>query len=388
MEIDPMELVYLDNNATTKPAPEVVEAMLPYLTEWYGNASSVHRFGQRSRQALDEARSQVAALIGSDDSELVFTAGGTESINTALRGLLISRAPRKQIITSPVEHSAVKELCKHLGRDGAEILEIPVDRGGMPDLERLDSVLSDETALVSMMWANNETGVILPVEEIAAMCQRRRVPFHCDATQAVGKLPIDVHGIPIDAMSFASHKFHGPKGVGGLYVRKGVRVRPLMIGGPQERSRRGGTENVPGIVGMGKAAELAQGALPKMSAVGKLRDQFEQAVLSSIDDSHVIGRTDRRLVNTSNVGFARLEAEAILLLLSEKGVCASAGSACSSGSLEPSPVLQAMAIDPQIAHGAIRFSLSRYSTPADIERALEVLPPAIKRLRAVMPVLV
>jgi cysteine desulfurase len=273
-----------------------------------------------------------------------------------------------------------------LGRDGAEVLEIPVDRGGSPDLDRLESILSDETALVSIMWANNETGVILPVEEIAAMCQRRRVPFHCDATQAVGKLPIDVHGVPIDVMSFASHKFHGPKGVGGLYVRKGVRVRPLMIGGPQERSRRGGTENVPGIVGMGKAAELAQMALPKLSAVAKLRDQFEQSVLSTIEDSHVIGRTDRRLVNTSNIGFARLEAEAILLLLSEKGVCASAGSACSSGSLEPSPVLQAMGIDPQIAHGAIRFSLSRYSTRADVDRALEVLPGAIERLRAVMPV--
>ena len=234
------------------------------------------------------------------------------------------------------------------------------------------------------MWANNETGVIMPVTEIAAMCRHRRVPFHCDATQAVGKLPIDVHGIPIDVMSFASHKFHGPKGVGGLYVRKGVRVRPLMIGGPQERSRRGGTENVPGIVGMGKAAELAQMALPKMSEVCRLRDRFEQAVLSSIEDSHVIGRTDQRLVNTSNIGFSRLEAEAILLLLSEKGVCASAGSACSSGSLEPSPVLQAMGIDPHIAHGAIRFSLSRYTTSAEIDRALEVLPGVIERLRVVL----
>jgi cysteine desulfurase len=379
-----MQLVYLDNNATTKPAPEVVEAMIPYLTEWYGNASSVHRFGQRSRQALDEARSQVAALIGCDDAELVFTAGGTESINTALRGVLTSRAPRKQILTSTVEHSAVKELCKQLGREGAEVLEIAVDETGLPDLDRLESQLSDETALVTVMWANNETGVIMPVAEIAAMCQRRRVPFHCDATQAVGKLPIDVHGVPIDVMSFASHKFHGPKGVGGLYVRKGVRVRPLMIGGPQERSRRGGTENVPGIVGMGKAAELAMMALPKMSAVGHLRDRFEQTVLETIEDAHVIGRTDQRLVNTSNIGFSRLEAEAILLLLSEKGICASAGSACSSGSLEPSPVLQAMGIDPQVAHGAIRFSLSRYTTAAEIERALEVLPGVIQRLRLVM----
>jgi cysteine desulfurase len=381
-----MQLVYLDNNATTKPAPEVVDAMLPYRTEWYGNASSVHRFGQRSRQAIDEARSCVAALIGSDDAELMFTAGGTESINTALRGLLISRAPRKQIITSTVEHSAVKELCKQLGREGTELLEIAVDQHGRPDLDRLDSVLSDDTALVSVMWANNETGTIMPVAQISEMCKRRRVPFHCDATQAVGKLPIDVHGVPIDAMSFASHKFHGPKGVGALYVRKGVRVRPLMIGGPQERGRRGGTENVPGIVGMGKAAELAQSALPSYAAIGKLRDRFEQAVLAGIEESHVIGRTDQRLLNTSNIGFSRLEAEAILLLLSEKGICASAGSACSSGSLEPSPVLMAMGIDPHIAHGAIRFSLSRFTTEAEIDRALEVLPGVIERLRLVMPV--
>jgi cysteine desulfurase len=381
-----MQLVYLDNNATTKPAPEVVEAMLPYLTEWYANASSVHRFGQRSRQAIDEARSQVASLIGCDDSELVFTSGGTESINTAINGLLASRGPRRMILTSTVEHSAVNAVCKHLGRDRAEVLQIPVDSSGSLDLDRLDSLLSDETALVSVMWANNETGVILPVLEIALLCQRRRVPFHCDATQAVGKLPIDVHGIPIDVMSFASHKFHGPKGVGGLYVRKGTRLRPQMLGGPQERSRRGGTENVPGIVGMGKAAELAQMHLPMMNQLAARRDRFEKTVLETIEDSHVIGRTDRRLVNTSNIGFTALEAEAILLLLSEKGICASAGSACSSGSLEPSPVLTAMGVDPKIAHGAIRFSLSRYTTDAEIDVALNALPGVIARLRAVMPV--
>lgn len=383
-----MQLIYLDNNATTKPAPEVVAAMLPYLTEWYGNASSVHRFGQRSRQAIDEARSQVAALVGCDDGELIFTGGGTESINTALRGLLMSRSPRKQILTSTVEHSAVRELCKNLGQHGAEVLEIPVDEQGSPDLDRLESVLSDDTALVSMMWANNETGVIMPVAEVAEMCRRRRVPFHCDATQAVGKLPIDVHSIPIDVMSFASHKFHGPKGVGGLFIRKGVRVRPLMIGGPQERNRRGGTENVPGIVGMGKAAELAQASMANMPTIAKMRDRFERAVLENIDDTHVIGRTDMRLPNTSNIGFARLEAEAILLLLSEKGICASAGSACSSGSLEPSHVLAAMGIDGKIAHGAIRFSLSRYTTEEELDQTLLELPGVIGRLRAVMPVAV
>jgi cysteine desulfurase len=381
-----MQLIYLDNNATTKPAPEAVAAMLPYLTEWYGNASSVHRFGQRSRQAIDEARSQVAALVGCDDAELIFTGGGTESINTALRGLLLSRSPCKQILTSTVEHSAVRELCKNLGQLGAEVLEIPVDEKGSPDLERLESVLSEDTALVTMMWANNETGVIMPVAEVAEMCRRRRVPFHCDATQAVGKLPVDVHSMPIDVMSFASHKFHGPKGVGGLYVRKGVRVRPLMIGGPQERNRRGGTENVPGIIGMGKAGELAQASMAKMPGIAKMRDRFEQAVLADIDDTHVIGRTDMRLPNTSNIGFARLEAEAILLLLSEKGICASAGSACSSGSLEPSHVLAAMGIDAKIGHGAIRFSLSRYTTDEELDRTLAVLPGVIGRLRAVMPV--
>jgi cysteine desulfurase len=381
-------MVYLDNNATTQPAPEVVAAMLPYLTEWYGNPSSVHRFGQRSRQAIDEARGQVASLIGCSESEMIFTGGGTESINMALRGILSSRSPRKQIITSTVEHSAVRELCKHLGQTGAEILEIPVNHNGQLDVDRLESVLSEETALVTMMWVNNETGVILPVEKIAALCKSRGVPFHCDATQAVGKLPIDLKTIPISAMSFASHKFHGPKGVGGLFVRRGARVRPLMIGGPQERNRRGGTENVPGIVGMGKAAVLAMAALPAMAWIASLRDRFEQAVLSRIDQTQVIGQTDQRVANTTNIGFHRLEAEAILLLLSEQEICASAGSACSSGSLEPSPVLRAMGVDDRVGHGAVRFSLSRYTTDQEIDRTLEVLPGVISKLRAVMtPVL-
>jgi cysteine desulfurase len=381
----PAEMVYLDNNATTQPAAEVVTAMLPYLTEWYGNPSSVHRFGQRSRQALDEARSQVASLIGCAENELVFTGGGTESINTAIRGILMSRSPRKQIITSPVEHSAVRELCRHLGQTGTEILEIPVGQDGQLDLDRFQSTLSDETALVSVMWVNNETGVIFPIEKLAAMCKARGVPLHCDATQAVGKLPIDLKQVPISAMSFASHKFHGPKGMGGLFVRRGVRVRPLMIGGPQERSRRGGTENVPGIVGMGNAAELAQAALPLMTRIAKLRDRFELAVLSSIDETRVIGSVENRVANTTNIGFPRLEAEAILLLLSEQGICASAGSACSSGSLEPSHVLKAMGIDDRLAHGAIRFSLSRFTTDAEIDATLQVLPGVIRRLRAVMP---
>src|SRR5579884_4226799 len=256
-----MDLIYLDNNATTKPAPEVVDAMLPYLTEYYGNPSSVHRFGQRSRQAIDEARGQIAALVGCAESELSFTGGGTEAVNTAIRALLAARAPRKRIVTSTVEHSATRELCAQLAWEGAEIIEIPVDHQGTLDLDRLRDSLED-AALVSLLWANNETGVLFPVAEIAELCRQRRVPFHCDATQAVGKVAVDAAEIGADAMSFAAHKFHGPKGVGMLFARRGVRVRPLVIGGPQEHSRRGGTENVPGIVGAGKAAELAAAALP------------------------------------------------------------------------------------------------------------------------------
>ena len=381
-----MDIVYLDNNATTMPAPEVVAEMMPYLTEWYGNPSSVHRFGQRARQAIDEARARCAALLGCGESELLFTAGGTESVNSAVRGLLAARAPRKRVITTTVEHSATRELCQQLAKEGADVVPVRVDRDGNLDLHELRMAVTDETALVTVMWANNETGVLFPVEQVAEICRAKRVPYHCDGTQAVGKVPVDVAAIAVDAMSFASHKFHGPKGVGGLFVRRGVRVRPLMIGGPQERGRRGGTENVPGIVGMGKAAELAKDSLPQMSRVAALRDRLEREILERISDTHVMGSRANRLPNTTNVAFARLEAEAILLLLSEQGVCASAGAACSSGSLDPSPVLRAMQIEDKVAHGAVRFSLSRYTTDAEVNRALELLPRVIERLRAVLPV--
>jgi cysteine desulfurase len=381
-----VDVVYLDNNATTRPAPEVVQAMLVYLTERYGNPSSVHRFGQLARQGIEEARAQVASLIRCADSELTFTGGGTEAINTVVRGLLAARAPRKRIVTSTVEHSATRELCQQLAREGAEIVEIPVDQGGLLDLEQLRQSVTEETALVSLLWANNETGVLFPVREVAEVCKARRVPFHCDGTQAVGKLPVDVKALGVDAMSFAAHKFHGPKGVGAFYARRGLRVRPLLIGGPQETGRRGGTENVPGIVGMGKAAELAVAALPQMERVAQLRDRLERGILERIEGAAVNGSTAQRLPNTTNIGFPRLEAEAILLLLSEQGVCASAGAACSSGSLEPSHVLKAMQVDERLAHGAIRFSLSRYTTEAEVDRALEVLPGVIRRLQAVLPV--
>jgi cysteine desulfurase len=316
-------------------------------------------------------------------------------------------------VTTTVEHSATRELCQQLTKEGAEIVAVPVHRDGTLDLEALRDAVTDDTALVSIMWANNETGVLFPVAEVAAICRQRKVPYHCDGTQAVGKIPTNVAELGMDAMSFASHKFHGPKGVGALFLRRGLRIRPLIIGGPQERGRRGGTENVPGIAGMGKAAELARLALspvapaaepflsgqhvvrppvasptpaPAMERVGSLRDGLERQILAMIRDTHVNGSREHRLPNTTNIGFARLEAEAILLLLSEQGICASAGAACSSGSLEPSPILRAMQIDDKIAHGAIRFSLSRYTTDAEIDRTLEVLPKVIDRLRAVLPV--
>jgi len=380
-----MDLVYLDNNATTQPAPEVVAAMMPYLTQWYANPSSVHRFGQRSRQAIQEARGQVAQLINCAESELMFTGGGTEAINTAIRGILAARAPRRRIVTSVVEHSATKELCERLKEENIEIIGIGVDSLGLINLDELSTALTDDTALVTLMWANNETGVLWPMDRIAEMCRERKISLHCDGTQAVGKIAVDVRALGFDAMSFASHKFHGPKGVGALFTRRGLRLKPLIIGGPQERSRRGGTEKVPGIVGMGAAAQLASQRMPEMVHVAALRDQLETTILSTIPDSHVNGDTQHRLSNTTNIGFVKLEAEAILLLLSEQNICASAGAACSSGSLEPSHVLIAMHVNPQIAHGAVRFSLSRYTTNAEIDRTLLVLPGVIQRLRSVMP---
>lgn len=381
-----MELTYLDNNATTKPCREAVEAMLEFLGESYGNPSSVHRFGQKARHALDIARGQVAGLINAGEQELLFTGGGTEAVNTVIRGLLSVRAPRKKIVTSSVEHSATRELCQQLAREGAEVVEVAVDEFGRLDEASLAAQVTDDTALVTLLWANNETGVIWPVERIVKLCQMRKVPIHFDATQAVGKIPVDVRALGVDAISFAAHKFHGPKGVGVLYTRKGLRVRPLIIGGPQERSRRGGTENVPGIVGMGAAAERAAQLLPDMTAVAALRDQLESRILQTIPHTSVNGDREHRLPNTTNISFHQLEAEAILLLLSEQGICASAGAACASGSLEPSHVLRAMGLPTSQAHGAIRFSLSRYTTQAEIDHLMTVLSGVISRLRQVLPV--
>lgn len=381
-----MNLTYLDNNATTKPAPDVVAAMTECLTESWGNPSSAHRFGQEARRKIDEAREQVAALVNCTPRELTFLSGGTEATNTSIRGLLVARTPRRKIVTSKVEHSATKETCGLLGREGYEIVEIGVDRNGQLDYDEFLKHINDDTALVTMMWANNETGTLFPMEKIAAACKEKRIPIHVDLTQCLGKINVDLTAMPIDAATFAAHKFHGPKGIGALYTRKGMRLRSLVLGGPQENSKRGGTENVPGIVGMGVAAKLAKENLGLMTShVAPLRDRLESSILSGIQETRVNGDREHRLPNTTNISFRRLAVEPILLALSEQGICASAGSACSSGSLEPSHVIRAMGTEPEWT-GAIRLSLSRFTTEAEVDKCLDVLPGIIEKLRKVMPV--
>lgn len=411
------EWIYLDNNATTQPLPEVVDAMNEVNTSLWANPSSVHRFGQMARQRVEIARAQVAKLIGCRDRELVFTSGGTESNNLALRGALEAAMGSSSfdldsppvVITTPIEHSAVREPAEAIGKAGATVVQLKVDIDGRVNPIQLIDTLNEHATggrlcVVSIQWANNETGVLQPMAELvevvnAFRLQQReagastaKVLLHSDATQAVGKLPVDVKQLGLDMMTFAAHKFHGPKGVGGLFVRTGVRVRPQSRGGPQERERRGGTENTAGIVAMGVAAEAAAAFVADQSnadAVAALRDRFEQGILHSCAGAEVNGiRTGvgQRLWNTTNIAFPRLEAEAILLGLSEKGVCASAGAACSSGSLEPSPVLLAMGIDEPLAHGSVRFSLSRSTTQDEIDKALAVVPAVVERLSRTLPV--
>ncbi len=383
-----MRLTYLDNNATTQPDPQVVAEMTTYLTEIWSNPSSAHRFGQRARHGVDIARERLAELVHVDANDIWFGGGGTEIVNTHIRTLLASRSPRKKIVTSTIEHAATRELTTQLEREGYEVVRIEVDRQGELDIVQLIDKVDDETAMVSMMWANNETGVVFPVDQIVEICHGAGVPFHTDATQIIGKIDVDFRAAGVDCATFAAHKFHGPKGIGIGYVRKGLRVRPLVLGGPQERNRRGGTENVPGIVGAGKAAELAKAHFADMPRVRAMRDRLENAILTTIADSHVNGHRQHRTPNTANIAFARLQSEAILLLLSEQGICCSAGAACSSGSLEPSHVMRAMKVPDIIAHGAIRFSLSRFTTDEDVDHCLSVLPQAIDKLRAVLPMAV
>lgn len=378
-------IIYLDNNATTKVDPAVIEAILPYLGEYYGNPSSMHSFGGQVGKALKTAREQVAALFGAEPSEVIFTSCGTEGNNTAIRAALAAQPDRRHIITTQVEHACVLNLCKQLEKQGYTVTYLSVDADGLIDVMELEAAITGNTALVTTMYANNETGVVFPIEQVGAIAKEYGATFHVDAVQVAGKLPLDMKNSTVDLMTISGHKLHAPKGVGALYVRRGFRFRPLLIGGHQERGRRAGTENVPGIIGLGKAAEIANFELKYLGREARLRDRLEQGLLSSIENCQVNGHLTKRLPNTTNIGFKYIEGEAILFSLNQYGICASSGSACTSGSLEPSHVLQAMGLPYTILHGSIRFSLSRFTTEAEVDRVLEVMPGIVERLRAMSP---
>jgi len=381
-----MKVIYADNNATTQVASEVLEEILPYFHDLYGNPSSMHSFGGQVAGRLREGREKVARLIGATPDEIIFVSCGTESDNTAIRAAIASHPHKKHIVTTRVEHPAVKNLCEHLGRHGYRVTFLPVDRQGRLDLEHLHKVLSSDTAIVSIMWANNETGVIFPIEEIAQMVREMGIVFHTDAVQAVGKIPIDMEQTPVDMLSLSGHKLHAPKGIGALYVRKGTKFSPFLIGGHQEGGRRGGTENVASIIGLGKACELALENLKEENErVKSLRDKLENGILKGIPNAMVNGDREHRLPNTTSISFEYVEGEAILLMMNEFGICASSGSACTSGSLEPSHVLRAMGVPFTAAHGSIRFSLSIYNKEKEIDFIIEKLPPIIERLRELSP---
>ena len=379
-------VVYTDNNATTMVAPEVVEAMMPFFSQLYGNASSMHFFGGQIKRHVDEARAKVAALINADPAEIIFTSCGTESDNAAIRGILAAQPEKRHIITSRVEHPAVKNVFQHLGKNGYRVSEISVDRLGRIDLDELREKLDHETALVSIMWANNETGVIFPIQEIAELVKSRGAIFHTDAVQAAGKVVIDMKKTPVDLLSISGHKLHAPKGIGVLYLRKGVHCIPFMMGGHQESGRRAGTENVPYIVGLGRASELAHAFMDvEQREVARLRDMLESELTEKAIDATVNGDTEHRLPNTANISFKYIEGESILMLLSEVGIAASSGSACTSGSLEPSHVLRAMGIPFTRVHGSVRFSLSRYNTEDDMHLIVQHMLRIEKRLRDISP---
>ena len=381
-----MKTVYVDNNATTKAAPEVLEAMMPYFSELYGNPSSMHFFGGQVQKKVNEAREKVADFLGAEPSEIVFTSCGTESDNAALIGTLDSYLEKRHLITTRVEHPAIGNVSTYLSRKGYRVTELSVDREGRLDLDELRESMTEETAVVSIMYANNETGVIFPIEEISEIVKTRGIPFHTDAVQAAGKIPLNMKRSKIDMLSISGHKLHSPKGIGVLYIRKGTKFSPFMIGGHQEKGRRGGTENVPYIIGLGKACELAKKSLNEENTrVKALRDYLEAKLLEKIPNTLVNGDRSHRLPNTVSVSFEYVEGESILLLLSDLGICASSGSACTSGSLEPSHVLRAMGVPFTAAHGSIRFSLSVYNTKEEMDYIIEHLPPIIQRLRDISP---
>jgi cysteine desulfurase len=381
-----MKTVYFDNNATTKVADEVLKEIKPLFCELYGNPSSMHTFGGQIGRRIRKAREQVARLLGCDPAEIIFTSGGTESDNAAIKGTLAAVPDKRKVITTRVEHPAVLTACRELANHGYTVVELAVDKEGRLDLADLEEKLDDDTALVTIMYANNETGVIFPVAEIAKLVTGKGVVFHTDAVQAVGKIPLDLSKSNIDLLSLSGHKLHAPKGVGVLYVRKGTRLAPFMVGGHQEAGKRAGTENVPGIVGLGKACELAAENIEEENdRVKFLRDKLESTLLQKCPGSRLNGDKDNRLPNTSNISFEYIEGEAILLMLDKYGICASSGSACTSGSLEPSHVLRAMGVPFTAAHGSVRLSLSRYNTEQDVDYTIEKMPPIIDNLRRLSP---
>jgi len=384
-----VSIIYVDNNATTRVAPEVIDAMLPFLKDMWANPSSMHTFGGQVAKYIDRAREQVAALIGAErPSEIIFTSCGTESDNTAIRSALLASPQKRHIVTTKVEHPAVLNLCKELEKEGYHVTFLSVDGKGRLDLEEFKASLNDDTAVVSVMWANNETGVIFPIEEIADECAKRNIPLHVDAVQVVGKIPIDLSKTPITYLALSGHKLHAPKGVGALYVRRGTKFHPWMIGGHQEHGRRGGTENVASLVGLGVACELARVHMEtEKTRIAELRNRLEKGILESVTRSFVNGDPNVRLPNTTSISFEAIEGEAILLLMNEYGICASSGSACTSGSLLPSHVLVAMGIPFTRAHGSIRFSLSRYNTQEEIDFIIEKMPGIVSQLRSLSPVL-
>ncbi len=381
--LGPDQIIYLDNNATTQLDPAVVEEMLPFLTSYYGNPSSGYRFGAQVRDAIELAREHVAALLGCEPAEIIFTSGGTESNNTAVTSALQLGGSRQHIVTTAVEHSATYRHCEYLAKRGCDVTVVGVDSEGNLDLADLEKAIRPETAIISAMWANNETGVLFPVEQIAEIARRHRVLFHTDAVQAVGKLPIRLADAAVNSCAVSAHKFHGPKGVGALYINRRSGFTPMLFGGGQENKRRAGTENVASIVGFGKAAELAREMMTEAAThVRTWRDRFETTLLQQVSNSRVNGARAPRLPNTSSISFAGVDSSAALLVLDRQGLCCSAGSACLSGSLEPSHVLRAMHLDEEPVSGSLRFSFGRFNTDADVDRAREIIPKAIAKLRA------
>jgi cysteine desulfurase len=382
-----MDVHYFDNNATTRIDPGVLEAMMPYLTEQYGNPSSIHTFGGQVGIRIREAREQVAGLLGCHFDEIIFTSCGTEGDNTAIRSALWAQPDKRHIVTTRVEHPAVLSLCKYLEkRHGYEVTYLGVDAEGRLSLEELEASLRRDTAVVSIMWGNNETGVVFPMEEIGRIVRQKGVLFHTDAVQAAGKIPIDLADLPVDMLTISGHKLHAPKGVGALYVRKRIPFRPFMLGGHQEKGRRAGTENSAGIIGLGRACEKAAEYIEdENTRIRGLRDRLENEIMQRVSDTRRNGHPTERLPNTSNISFKYVEGESILLMLDQLGICASSGSACTSGSLEPSHVLRAMGVPFTYAHGSIRFSLSRFTTSEEVEFVIQAMPKVIDTLRKISP---